>query len=64
MVARPAEANLERVQQRKREMPMKAVLLALASMLLFADSLAHADEATEQEVIKTIMDGTLMRRTI
>ena len=36
---------------------MKAVLLVLASMLLFAGSLAHADEATEQEVIKTIMDG-------
>jgi hypothetical protein len=26
-------------------------------MLLFAASLAHADEATEREVIKTIMDG-------
>ena len=36
---------------------MKAVLLVLTSMLLFAGGLAHADEATEQEVIKTIMDG-------
>jgi len=53
----PAEANLERVLQRKREIPMKAVLLVLASTLLFAGSLAHADEATEQEVIKTILDG-------
>lgn len=36
---------------------MKAVLLALTSMLLFAGAYAHADEATEREVIKTIMDG-------
>ena len=36
---------------------MKAVLPVLTSMLLFAGSLAHADEATEQEVIKTILDG-------
>jgi hypothetical protein len=36
---------------------MKAVFLVLASMLLFAGAFAHADEATEQEVIKTIIDG-------
>jgi len=36
---------------------MKAVLLVLTSTLLFAGAFAHADEATEQEVIKTIMDG-------
>jgi len=36
---------------------MKAVLPVLASMLLFAGAFAHADEATEKEVIKTIMDG-------
>ena len=36
---------------------MKAVLPVLTSMLLFAGAVAHADEATEQEVIKTIMDG-------
>ena len=36
---------------------MKAVLLVLTSVLLFAGAFAHADEATEQEVIKTIMDG-------
>jgi hypothetical protein len=35
---------------------MKAVLLVLASMLIFVSSFAHADQATEQEVIKTIMD--------
>ncbi|MGB8401232.1 nuclear transport factor 2 family protein [Bradyrhizobium sp.] len=36
---------------------MKAVLLVLTSIFLFAGAFAHADEATEQEVIKTIMDG-------
>ncbi len=36
---------------------MKAVSPVLASMLLFASAFAHADEATEQEVIKMIMDG-------
>ncbi len=36
---------------------MKTVLLVLASMLIFAGSFAHADQATEQEVIKTIMDN-------
>ena len=36
---------------------MKTVLIILTSMLIFAGASAHADEATEQEVIKTIMDG-------
>jgi hypothetical protein len=36
---------------------MKAVQLVLASMLLVAGAIAHADEATEREVIKTILDG-------
>ena len=36
---------------------MKGVLLVLTSMFLFVGALAHADEATEQEVIKTLMDG-------
>ncbi len=36
---------------------MKKVLLVLTGILLFAGAFAHADEATEQEVIKTIMDG-------
>ena len=36
---------------------MKAALLILTSMCLFAGAIAQADEATEQEVIKTIMDG-------
>ena len=36
---------------------MKKVLLVLTGILLFASAFAHADEATEQEVIKTIMDG-------
>jgi hypothetical protein len=35
---------------------MKKVLLVLTGILLFAGAFAHADEATEQEVIKTIMD--------
>ncbi|MGB5581289.1 MAG: nuclear transport factor 2 family protein [Woeseia sp.] len=36
---------------------MKKVILALSSVILFAGAFAHADEATEKEVIKTIMDG-------
>ena len=36
---------------------MKKVLLVLTGILLFAGTFAHADEATEQEVIKSIMDG-------
>ena len=36
---------------------MKKIILVLSGILLFAGSFAHADEATEQEVIKTIMDG-------
>lgn len=36
---------------------MKTVSLALAGILLFAGAIAHADEATEREVIKSIMDG-------
>jgi len=36
---------------------MKKVLPVLASALLFAGAAAHADEATEREVIKSIMDG-------
>ena len=36
---------------------MKTVLIILTSVLIFAGALAHADEVTEQEVIKTIMDG-------
>ncbi len=35
---------------------MKKVLLVLTGILLFAGAFAYADEATEQEVIKTIMD--------
>jgi hypothetical protein len=35
---------------------MKKVLLVLTGIVLCAGSFAHADEATEQEVIKTIMD--------
>lgn len=41
---------------------MKTVLLVLTSTLLFAGALAHADEATEQEVIQTIMDGNAYAR--
>lgn len=41
---------------------MKAVILVLTSTLLFAGALAHADEATEQEVIATIMDGNAYTR--
>lgn len=36
---------------------MKTVILVATSVLLFAGTFAHADEATEREVIKTIMDG-------
>jgi len=36
---------------------MKKVVLVLSGILLFAGTFAHADEATEQEVIKSIMDG-------
>ena len=36
---------------------MKKIILVLSGILLFAGSFAHADEATEQEVIKSIMDG-------
>jgi hypothetical protein len=36
---------------------MKKVLLVLSGILLFAGAFAHADQATEQEVIKTIMDN-------
>lgn len=35
---------------------MKKALLVLSGILLFAGGLAHADQATEQEVIKTIVD--------
>jgi hypothetical protein len=55
--ARPAEINLDWAQQYKREIRMKEVLLVLTSMFLFVGAFAHADEATEQEVIKTILDG-------
>jgi hypothetical protein len=51
------KSNLEWAQQFKREIQMKEVLLVLTSMFLFVGAFAHADEATEQEVIKTIMDG-------
>lgn len=36
---------------------MKNVSLVLASILLLAGTVAHADNVTEQEVIKTIMDN-------
>jgi hypothetical protein len=36
---------------------MKKIILVLSGILLFAGSFAHADEATEQEVIKSIMEG-------
>ena len=36
---------------------MTKVLLVLTGILLFAGTFAYADEATEQEVIKSIMDG-------
>lgn len=36
---------------------MKKVLLVLTGIFLFASAFAYADEATEQEVIKTIMDN-------
>jgi hypothetical protein len=55
--ARPAEIKLAWAQQYKQEIRMKEVLLVLTSMFLFVGALAHADEATEQEVIKTIMDA-------
>jgi hypothetical protein len=55
--ARPEKINLEWAQQHKQEIRMKEVLLVLTSMFLFVGAFAHADEATEQEVIKTLMDG-------
>ena len=36
---------------------MKKTILALTAILAFGVTIAHADEATEQEIIKTIMDG-------
>lgn len=36
---------------------MKKIALVLTAILAFGGTFAHADEATEQEVIKTIMDG-------
>jgi len=36
---------------------MKIIALALSGVLLFAGAFAQADEATEQEVIKTLMDA-------
>jgi hypothetical protein len=60
--AKPAEANLEWAQQYKQEIPMKAVLPFLTSIFLFAGAFAHADEATEKEVIKTIIDGNAYAR--
>lgn len=36
---------------------MKKIILVLSGIVLFAGAFAHADEATEQEVIKSIMDG-------
>lgn len=36
---------------------MKSAILVLVSMFLFGSAFARADEATEQEVIKTILDG-------
>ena len=36
---------------------MKKVVLVLTALLAFGATIAHADEATEQAVIKTIMDG-------
>lgn len=36
---------------------MKSVFVVLTSVLLFSGAFAHADEATEKEVIKTILDG-------
>ena len=36
---------------------MKNVALVLAAILAFAGTFAHADDATEQEIIKTLMDG-------
>ena len=43
---------------------MKKVLLVLTGILLFAGAFAHADEVTEQEVIKTIMDGNAYAKRI
>ena len=42
---------------------MKKIILILSGILLFAGSFAHADEATEQEVIKSIMDGNAYTKT-
>ena len=36
---------------------MKKIILVLSGIVLFAGAFAHADEATEQEVIKSIMVG-------
>ncbi len=35
---------------------MKLAVLILGGMLAFAGTIAHADEATEQAIIKRIMD--------
>jgi hypothetical protein len=36
---------------------MKKIVLVLTALLAFGVTAAHADEATEQAIIKTIMDG-------
>ena len=41
---------------------MKKVVLVLCSVLSLAGTLAHADEATEQAVIKAIMDANAYNR--
>jgi len=55
--AGPVAAGPGQSRKFNGETPMKKVLPVLASALLFAGATAHADEATEREVIKSIMDG-------
>lgn len=49
--------NLNGLDKTNRRTRMKKVLLILTGTLLLVGAFAHADKATEQEVIKTIMDS-------
>ena len=51
-------AHYKRARQYSLEnKKMKKMVLILTALLAFGATAAHADEATEQAIIKTIMDG-------
>jgi hypothetical protein len=57
MTQKNKQTNHQRPRRNSLEKKMKNVVMVLTTILAFAGTFAHADEATEQEIIKTLMDG-------